>query len=133
MRPSRTRMVALATAARPVPSMRRKPVKARSCAPEGSATSRNAMAMPSVFMRATLSLLIAPGKSTMRLATALAFTFASAASSLGAQQATHTLWVTLGDSDQLVEVDPYTFRELRRIKVDEKVHGLAVSTDGSKV
>ena len=51
----------------------------------------------------------------------------------GAQSPTYTLWVTLGDSDQLVEVDPYTFREIRRIKVDEKVHGLAISADGSKV
>jgi len=44
-----------------------------------------------------------------------------------------TLWVTLGDSDQLVEVDPYTFKEVRRITVDPKVHGLAVSADGSKI
>lgn len=44
-----------------------------------------------------------------------------------------TLWVTLGDSDQLVEVDPYTYREIRRITVDPKPHGLAVSADGSKV
>ena len=44
-----------------------------------------------------------------------------------------SLWVTLGDSDQLVEMDPYTFRELRRIKVDPKPHGLAISPDGSKV
>jgi YVTN family beta-propeller protein len=55
------------------------------------------------------------------------------ATAVGAQSNDYTLWVTLGDSDQLVEVDPYTFRELRRIKVDEKPHGLAVSTDGSKV
>jgi len=44
-----------------------------------------------------------------------------------------TLWVTLGDSDQLVEVDPFTFREIRRITVDRGVHGLAVSADGSTV
>ncbi|MGQ0538624.1 MAG: YVTN family beta-propeller repeat protein [Gemmatimonadaceae bacterium] len=44
-----------------------------------------------------------------------------------------TLWVTLGDSDHLVEVDAYTFREVRRIKVDERPHGLAVSRDGSRV
>jgi YVTN family beta-propeller protein len=50
-----------------------------------------------------------------------------------AQPATHSLWVTLGDSDQLVEVDPRTFAELRRIKVDRGVHGLAISRDGSKV
>jgi YVTN family beta-propeller protein len=52
---------------------------------------------------------------------------------LGAQARSHSLWVTLGDSDQLVEVDPTTFRELRRIKVDQRPHGLAVSADGSKV
>lgn len=44
-----------------------------------------------------------------------------------------TLWVTLGDSDQLVEVDPFTFKEVRRITVDPKVHGLAVSADGSRI
>lgn len=53
--------------------------------------------------------------------------------SLGAQTPAYTLWVTLGDSDQLVEVNPYTFDVVRRIKVDEKVHGLAISADGSKV
>ena len=49
-----------------------------------------------------------------------------------AQPRKPTLWVTLGDSDQLVEVDAYTFHEIRRIKVDQKVHGLAISADGSK-
>jgi len=44
-----------------------------------------------------------------------------------------TLWVTLGDSDQLVEVDPYSFTEIRRITVDPEPHGLATSADGSKV
>jgi DNA-binding beta-propeller fold protein YncE len=44
-----------------------------------------------------------------------------------------TLWITLGDADQLVEVDPYTFKEIRRITVDPKPHGLAISADGSKV
>jgi YVTN family beta-propeller protein len=44
-----------------------------------------------------------------------------------------TLWITLGDSDQLVEADPYTFKEVRRITVDPKVHGLAISPDGSKI
>ena len=44
-----------------------------------------------------------------------------------------TLWVTLGDSDFLVEVDPYAFKEIRRIKVDPKPHGLTASPDGSKV
>lgn len=50
-----------------------------------------------------------------------------------AQSAEISLWITLGDSDQLVEVDPYTYRELRRIKVDPKPHGLAISADGSTV
>jgi YVTN family beta-propeller protein len=44
-----------------------------------------------------------------------------------------TLWVTLGDSDQLVEVDPYTYGEIRRITVDPRPHGLAVSADGGTV
>jgi YVTN family beta-propeller protein len=44
-----------------------------------------------------------------------------------------TLWVTLGDSDQLVEVDPYAFKEVRRITVDPKIHGLGISGDGSQV
>jgi YVTN family beta-propeller protein len=44
-----------------------------------------------------------------------------------------TLWVTLGDSDILAEVDAYTFKEIRRIKVDPKPHGLTASADGSKV
>jgi YVTN family beta-propeller protein len=44
-----------------------------------------------------------------------------------------TLWVTLGDIDQLVEVDAYTFEEIRRITVDPKPHGLAASADGSKI
>jgi DNA-binding beta-propeller fold protein YncE len=44
-----------------------------------------------------------------------------------------TLWVTLGDIDQLVEVDAYTFTEIRRITVDPKPHGLAASADGSKI
>lgn len=55
------------------------------------------------------------------------------ASTLAAQSQDLTLWVTLGDSDQLVEVDPYEYREIRRIKVDPKPHGLAVSEDGSRV
>ena len=44
-----------------------------------------------------------------------------------------TLWVTLGDSDQLVEVDAYSFVELRRVKTDPKPHGLAASSDGSRI
>jgi YVTN family beta-propeller protein len=55
------------------------------------------------------------------------------APAVGAQSTTHSLWVTLGDSDQIVEVDPVTFREIRRIKVDRGVHGLAISADGSRV
>ena len=55
------------------------------------------------------------------------------AAALPAQTRDLSLWVTLGDSDQLVEVDPYTYRELRRITVDPKPHGLAISADGSKV
>ena len=45
----------------------------------------------------------------------------------------HTLWITLGDIDQLIEADPYTFKEIRRITVDPKPHGLAFSPDGSKI
>src|SRR5262245_8205662 len=59
----------------------------------------------------------------------LALIIASTASA----QSSHSLWVTLGDSDQLVEVDPTTFKEIRRIKVDERPHGLAASPDGSRL
>jgi DNA-binding beta-propeller fold protein YncE len=45
----------------------------------------------------------------------------------------HVLWVTLGESDQLVEVDPVRFEVVRRIKTDPRPHGLAASPDGSKV
>ncbi len=72
----------------------------------------------------------------MRPSLALAFVVSSLVAPLGelrAQKRDVTLWVTLGDSDQLVEVDPYAFRELRRIKVDKRPHGLAASPDGSKV
>jgi YVTN family beta-propeller protein len=55
------------------------------------------------------------------------------ASTAPAQSTTYSLWVTLGDSDQLVEVDPMTFTVIRRITVDRGVHGLSVSADGSKV
>jgi YVTN family beta-propeller protein len=48
-------------------------------------------------------------------------------------QADVTLWITLGDIDQLVEADPYTFKEIRRITVDPRVHGLGFAPDGSKV
>lgn len=50
-----------------------------------------------------------------------------------AQERDHTLWITLGDIDQLVEADPYTFKEIRRITVDPKLHGLGFSPDGSKI
>jgi len=50
-----------------------------------------------------------------------------------AQRRDVTLWITLGDIDQLVEVDAYSFKELRRITVDPKPHGLAASADGSKI
>jgi YVTN family beta-propeller protein len=63
----------------------------------------------------------------------VALACALVATSLAAQTPAVTLWVTLGDSDQLVEVDPFSYRELRRIKVDPKPHGLAVSEDGSRV
>jgi DNA-binding beta-propeller fold protein YncE len=55
------------------------------------------------------------------------------ATALPAQAPAFSLWVTLGDSDQLVEVDPSTYREIRRIKVDPRPHGLAVSADGSRI
>jgi DNA-binding beta-propeller fold protein YncE len=55
------------------------------------------------------------------------------AGSLSAQSPDLSLWVTLGDSDQLVEVDPLSYRELRRITVDPHPHGLAILSDGSKV
>jgi YVTN family beta-propeller protein len=44
-----------------------------------------------------------------------------------------SLWVTLGDSDSLVEIDANTFKELRRIKVGARPHGLAASPDGSRL
>src|ERR1044071_8055784 len=55
------------------------------------------------------------------------------ATTLHAQTPASSLWVTLGDSDQLVEMDPYTFREIRRITVETHPHGLAISPDGSRV
>ncbi|MEX2285406.1 MAG: beta-propeller fold lactonase family protein [Gemmatimonadota bacterium] len=56
-----------------------------------------------------------------------------ATSAAHAQNRAVTLWVTLGDIDQLVEIDAYTFNEIRRIKTDPRPHGLAASADGSKV
>jgi DNA-binding beta-propeller fold protein YncE len=67
---------------------------------------------------------------TLRLSI-LAVVLASKA--LIAQPRDVTLWVTLGDSDQLVEVDAYSFKEIRRITTDPKPHGLAASRDGSKI
>ncbi len=55
------------------------------------------------------------------------------ATTASAQKRDVTLWITLGDIDQLVEVDAYTFNEIRRIKTDPRPHGLAASADGSKV
>lgn len=69
----------------------------------------------------------------MTLKPQAAMAWVLATSPLAAQSQDLTLWVTLGDSDQLVEVDPVSYRELRRIKVDPKPHGLAVSSDGSTV
>ncbi|HUE89739.1 MAG TPA: beta-propeller fold lactonase family protein [Vicinamibacterales bacterium] len=57
--------------------------------------------------------------------------FASAAGVAQAPRA--TLWVTLGDSDQLVEIDGYTFTERRRLTTDPRPHGLAASPDGSTI
>lgn len=73
----------------------------------------------------------------MRRSLALAFTITCLLTIVAAQSPAQarnvTLWVTLGDSDQLVEVDPYSFEVLRRIKVDQRPHGLAASPDGRKV
>ena len=72
----------------------------------------------------------------MRPFLAVAFVVSSllvASGAAHAQPPNEKLWVTLGDSDQLVEVDPYTFEVRRRIKVDRGVHGLQISSDGSKV
>ena len=69
-------------------------------------------------------------RSIRRLLSILALFAFAPSSRLYAQS---SLWVTLGDSDQLVEVDPVSFREIRRIKVDRGVHGLAISSDGSRV
>ena len=60
-------------------------------------------------------------------------TLALTSTLVAAQARDVTLWVTLGDIDQLVEVDAYTFKEIRRITVDPKPHGLAASADGSKI
>ncbi len=67
----------------------------------------------------------------MRVLRTIALALVAATAQAQSPQA--TLWVTLGDGDQLVEVDPNTFREIRRITVDPRPHGLAISADGSKV
>jgi DNA-binding beta-propeller fold protein YncE len=54
-------------------------------------------------------------------------------SELQAQATQYSLWVTLGESDQLVEVNATTFEVIRRIKVDRGVHGLAPTADGTKI
>ena len=64
---------------------------------------------------------------------ALAVGILSAIPEATAQDPRATLWVTLGDSDQLVEVDAYSFKEIRRITTDPRPHGLAASPDGSKI
>lgn len=63
----------------------------------------------------------------------LATAFLALAAAVPDARSNATLWVTLGDSDQLVEVDPYGFKEVRRITVDPKPHGLSASADGSKI
>lgn len=68
-----------------------------------------------------------------RPARALLSTLLLLAGNVAAQAPGRTLWVTLGDSDQLVAVDPLAFKELRRIKVDRGPHGLAASADGSRL
>jgi len=67
------------------------------------------------------------------LTTVVSAAFGLSAVAGSAPQASFTLWITLGDSDQLVEADPYTFTEIRRITTDPKLHGLAISDDGSRV
>jgi YVTN family beta-propeller protein len=69
--------------------------------------------------------------SMARLAVALAL--GAATLPVLAQRQDAALWVTLGDSDQLVEVDAYAFTEIRRITTDPRPHGLAASADGSTI
>jgi YVTN family beta-propeller protein len=68
-----------------------------------------------------------------RLRTLLLLGLLLPASTRADQQDGLVLWVTLGESDELVEVDPFTFAVGRRIKVDVKPHGLAASADGSRI
>jgi DNA-binding beta-propeller fold protein YncE len=74
-----------------------------------------------------------PGLLVMKRRLFLAALVLGSFNSLLAQGRAVTLWVTLGDSDQLVEIDAYTFKETRRITTDPRPHGLATSPDGSKV
>jgi YVTN family beta-propeller protein len=69
----------------------------------------------------------------MRRLTLVVLLAATALAIPAAQSTDVTLWVTLGDSDQLVEVDAYSFKEIRRITIDAKPHGLTASADGTKV
>ena len=64
---------------------------------------------------------------------ALAVGILSAIPAAKAQDPRATLWVTFGDSDQLVEIDAYTFKERRRITTEPRPHGLAASPDGSTI
>jgi DNA-binding beta-propeller fold protein YncE len=64
---------------------------------------------------------------------ALAVGILSAIPTAKAQDPRATLWVTFGDSDQLVEIDAYTFKERRSITTDPRPHGLAASPDGSTI
>jgi DNA-binding beta-propeller fold protein YncE len=82
---------------------------------------------------ASMTAFVTASMAAVMAASMAAVMTASVAAVSGAQSSAHSLWVTLGDSDQLVEVDPNSFREIRRITVDRGVHGLAVSADGSKV
>jgi YVTN family beta-propeller protein len=81
--------------------------------------------------RATSGVLAATVASALALGVAGVAPSRAGAQSGSARNA--TLWVTLGDSDQLVEVDAYTFTEVRRITTDPRPHGLAASSDGSKI
>lgn len=76
-----------------------------------------------------------PGRRLTRPVTffALVVGLVAASAAGSAQNRQATLWITLGESDQLVEVDAYTFKERRRITTDPRPHGLAASPDGSKI
>jgi YVTN family beta-propeller protein len=63
----------------------------------------------------------------------LTFALAWAPAPSAAAPKGHVLWVTFGEADQLVEIDPITFAPGRHIQTDPRPHGLAASPDGSKV